>query len=97
MPRLFDGDTPMNHLTPDKSENRLPWCNDWRRYDTPTVLRKHGREYLERFWRDSESTQTRRLKPVVEHLATLQGGEIIQNGEPMSLRVEMHLTRRASV
>lgn len=86
----------MNPLTPDKSENRLPCCTDWHRYDTPTVLRKHGREYLERFWRDGESRPTRTLKPVVEHLATLQGGEMIQNGEPMSLTVELHLTRRAT-
>jgi len=85
----------MDPVIPDKSENRLPWCTDWHRYDTPTVFRKHGREYLERFWRENEVNPSRRLKPVVEHLTTLQGGEIIQNGEPMSLRVELHLTRRA--
>ena len=84
----------MNALTPDKSENRLPCCTDWHRYDTPTVLRKHGREYLERFWRESDSRSGRRPEPVVEHLATLQGGDIILNNEPMSLTVELHLTRR---
>jgi hypothetical protein len=89
-------ENPMNSVNPDKSENRLPCFTDWHRYDTPTVLRKHGREYLERFWRDSESRPPQRLTPVVEHLATLQGGEIIQNGEPMSLRVELHLTRRVA-
>ena len=80
----------------DKSENRLPWCTDWHRYDTPTVLRRHGREFLERFWRDEKVSTHRNLKPTTEHLATLHGGELISSGEPMSLRVEVHLTRRAS-
>lgn len=86
----------MNPELFDKSENRLPWSTDWHRYDTPTVLRRQGREYLERFWRNSDSQPSRRLRPVVEHLATLHGGEIIQDGEPMSIRLELHLTRRAA-
>ena len=84
----------MTTETHDKSENLLPWCTDWHRYDTPTVLRRHGREYLERFWRERDTKSSCGLSPIVEHLATLQSGEIIQNGEPLSLRVELHLTRR---
>ncbi len=34
----------------NKSPNLLPSHTEWQRYESPTVLRKHGREYLERFW-----------------------------------------------
>ena len=32
----------------DQSSNRLPCHTDWHRYDSPTVLRRHGRSFLER-------------------------------------------------
>ena len=35
----------------DQSLNRLPCHTDWRRYDSPTVLRRHGRSFLERSWK----------------------------------------------
>ena len=35
----------------DQAFNRSPCHTDWRRYDTPTVLRRHGRGFLERFWK----------------------------------------------
>lgn len=85
----------MNSEMLDTSGQWLPGYTDWQRYETPTVLRRHGREYLERFWRDGNPRPTRGLRPVMEHLATLQGGEIVHSGEPLSLRVELHLTRGA--
>lgn len=32
----------------DQSSNRLPIHTDWQRYDSPTVLRRHGLGFLER-------------------------------------------------
>lgn len=40
----------MNDPFLPKSPNRLPLHTDWSRYDSPAVVRKHGREYLERLW-----------------------------------------------
>ena len=39
----------MNTL--DQSSNRIPCHTDWHRYDSPTVLRRHGRGFLERSWK----------------------------------------------
>jgi len=36
--------------------NRLPYHTDWQRYDSPTVLRRHGREFLERTWGQGKAT-----------------------------------------
>ena len=35
----------------DQSFNRIPCHTDWHRYDSPTVLRRHGRGFLERSWK----------------------------------------------
>jgi hypothetical protein len=40
----------MNHDTLTKSPNQVPLHTDWARYETPAVVRKHGRQFLERFW-----------------------------------------------
>ena len=37
--------------TIEQAFNRSPCDTDWRRYDTPTVLRRHGRGFLERTWK----------------------------------------------
>ena len=76
-----------------KSANQLPWFNDWSRYDTPAVFRKHGREYMERLWRDTQGEQA--LEPRrIEPLATLQAGHLESGSGPVSIRVELHLERR---
>lgn len=41
-----------SHIT--KSANRLPLHTDWERYETPAAVRKHGRQFLERIWRQLE-------------------------------------------
>ena len=38
----------MNTIEP--TFNWSPCCTDWRRYDSPTVLRRLGRDFLERSW-----------------------------------------------
>ncbi|MFA5920795.1 MAG: hypothetical protein WC856_05835 [Methylococcaceae bacterium] len=35
----------------NQSPNRIPCHTDWHRYDSPTVLRRHGRGFLERSWK----------------------------------------------
>ena len=37
--------------TIEQAFNRSPCHTDWWRYDTPTVLRRHGRGFLERSWK----------------------------------------------
>ncbi len=44
----------MNHDTLTKSPNQVPLHTDWARYETPAVVRKHGRQFLERFWAPQE-------------------------------------------
>lgn len=86
----------MNPEKFEKSHNQLPWSSDWHRYDTPAVLRKHGRNYMERFWRSGVTElKTHQLKS--DHLATLEGGEIFISGEPVCIRVDLHLTRRVDL
>lgn len=43
----------------NKSPNPLPPHTEWQRYESPAVLRKHGREYLERFWAPTNVAQPR--------------------------------------
>jgi hypothetical protein len=35
---------------PLKPPNQLPLHTDWARYEAPAVVRKHGRQFLERLW-----------------------------------------------
>lgn len=44
----------MNENNMTKSPNRLPLHTDWERYETPAVVRKHGRQFLERLWTQME-------------------------------------------
>ena len=41
-----------NNIT--KSANQVPLHTDWHRYETPAVVRKHGRQFLERTWSNME-------------------------------------------
>ena len=45
----------MNTLDP--AFNCSPCCTDWRRYDSPTVLRRQGRGFLERSWKPDPLNQ----------------------------------------
>ena len=92
---MMKGDWMMNAESLDRSENRLPWCTDWHRYDTPTVLRRHGREFLERFWREGDGSSLKRLyrhPSMSQHIVTLSGVEPLEHGEPLRVRVDVHVT-----
>jgi hypothetical protein len=39
----------------DYACNRLPCHTDWHRYDSPTVLRRHGRGFLEKSWKNGHA------------------------------------------
>ena len=69
----------MNAIT--KSPNQLPHHEDWSRYDSPTVVRRHGREFLERTWKNS-------LRPrpaVAPSKAELREIVCAHGGEPITL------------
>ena len=59
----------MNEPRFAKSPNRLPIHNDWQRYDSPTVFRKHGREFLERQRRPFSEIGAVRLHDAVQRRA----------------------------
>ena len=44
----------MKDNTITKSANQMPLHTDWHRYETPAVVRKHGRQFLERIWMHME-------------------------------------------
>lgn len=48
----------MNDSNITKSANRLPLHTDWERYETPAAVRKHGRQFLERIWRQLEGERS---------------------------------------
>jgi len=41
----------------DQSLNRIPCYTDWHRYESPTVIRRHGRGFLERIWKPGQRYQ----------------------------------------
>jgi len=61
----------------EKSTNQLPLSTDWHRYDCPTVLRHHGPEYLERFWRDGMTHRPRESVNPLKHSASLMGNRVL--------------------
>ena len=42
----------------NQSSNRIPCHTDWHRYDSPTVFRRHGRDFLERSWKVGWAAKT---------------------------------------
>jgi hypothetical protein len=69
--------------TIDQAFNRSPCYTDWRRYDTPTVLRRHGRGFLERVWKPDQPNQEpyalSRLE--LETLAASYGGSCLPSAD----------------
>lgn len=63
----------------DQSFNRSPCSTDWRRYDSPTVLRRHGRDFLERTWKSTLLSQEPYAlsKPELEILVASYGGHTV--------------------
>ena len=42
----------------NQSSNRIPCHTDWHRYDSATVFRRHGRDFLERSWKTGWAAKT---------------------------------------
>ena len=61
----------------EKSNNQLPLSTDWHRYDCPTVLRHHGPEYLERFWRDGMTHRPKESVSPLKQTAAQSGGRVV--------------------
>ncbi len=65
----------------DQSFNRSPCSTDWRRYDSPTVLRRHGRDFLERTWKSGQFSQEQHAlsKLELETLMKSYGGRCLSD------------------
>jgi len=70
----------------NKSPNLLPPHTEWQRYESPTVLRKHGREYLERFW--APSTGENALESAIDRMARRFGAGLHASDDTILLSFE---------
>ena len=70
----------------NKSPNLLPPHTEWQRYESPAVLRKHGREYLERLW--SPATGEKSLEAAIDRLARNFGAGIYATDDTILLFFE---------
>ena len=71
----------MNNIdtTTDPLFNPSPHYTNWRLYDSPTILRRQGRGFLERTWKPDQPNplnqeQYKLSKPELETLVTSYGG-----------------------
>ncbi|CAD6875325.1 hypothetical protein [Methylomonas fluvii] len=89
----------------DQSLNRLPCHTDWRRYDSPTVIRRHGRGFLERSFKPGVAVAEvdKLSKAELHHLVESFGGLVLPTADAVLLlfadfhwakRCEQHLTQR---
>jgi len=69
--------------TIDQVFNRSPFHTGWRRYDTPTVLRRQGRGFLERSWKPDPLSQEQYAlsKPELETLVESYGGDCLPSAD----------------
>jgi len=75
----------MNNSNYIKSANRLPLHTDWERYETPAAVRKHGRQFLERIWRQLEGE---RPQPGLERIAQHFGARTFESEDATLLFFE---------
>ena len=83
--------------TNDQAFNRSPCHTDWRRYDSPTVLRRHGRGFLERTWKPEQLNQEQHAlsSPELETLVASYGGSCRPSAEQTVLVfADYHWARR---
>ena len=71
----------MNNIdtTTDPLFNPSPHYTNWRLYDSPTILRRQGRGFLERTWKPDQLNPLNQepyplSKPELENLVTSYGG-----------------------
>lgn len=60
---------------PLKSPNQLPLHTEWERYETPAVVRKHGRQFLDRIW---DHMQGGSGSTTFERIAQAYGGRLYE-------------------
>ncbi|WP_026608612.1 hypothetical protein [Methylocaldum szegediense] len=60
---------------PLKSPNQLPLHTDWERYETPAVVRKHGRQFLDRMW---DRIQGESGSATFERITEAHGGRLYE-------------------
>lgn len=81
----------------DQSSNRIPCHTDWHRYDSPTVIRRHGRGYLERNWSPGNSVHEVQApsKPELQSLVESYGGLVMPTPDlVLLLFADYHWARR---
>ena len=81
----------------DQSFNSCPCYTDWWRYDSPTVLRRQGRGFLEQFWKPDPLTQELHAlsMPELEILVASFGGQCLTTPDhPLLLFDDYHWARR---
>jgi hypothetical protein len=81
----------------DQSFNRIPCHTDWQRYDSPTVIRRHGRSFLERAWKPEGTVKnTAKLsKNQLHSLVESYGGHCVTTSDSILLIFDdYHWTRR---
>jgi hypothetical protein len=77
-----------------------PCFTDWGRFDSPTVLRRQGRGFLERSWKpDPLSQELHTLSlPELETLVASFGGQCLTTPDhPLLLFDDTHWARRCDV
>jgi hypothetical protein len=72
----------------DQSSNRIPCHTDWHRYDSPTVLRRHGRGFLERSWKPGYSATL--SKTELNSLVESYGGHCLTTADHQLLIFDDH-------
>ena len=83
--------------TIDQAFNRSPCHTDWRRYDSPTVLRRQGRGFLERTWKPDQFSQEQHAlsKPELETLVESYGGLCLPSADQtVLLFADYHWAKR---
>jgi len=81
----------------DQSSNRIPCHTDWHRYDSPTVLRRHGRDFLERSWKSGWATKNSATlsTPQLHTLVESYGGQCLTSaGQLLLIFDDYHWARR---
>ena len=81
----------------DQSSNRIPCHTDWHRYDSPTVLRRHGRSFLERCLNPGHSVHETSVpnRTELQSLVESYGGFYLANDDQILLVfADYHWARR---
>jgi hypothetical protein len=81
----------------EQTFNRSPYDTDWRRYDSPTVIRRQGRGFLERSWKPDLLNQEQHplSKLELDTLVASYGGLCLLSADQMVLIfADYHWARR---